>query len=386
MWASLAKLEDAAIDRPPSARRDIGNTENVYMPVQNDSTATSIRTQDLVCRTAETGRAGEASDVQGRSAVQPAQAGAQPQRAAVDPARQADARIRASGDERARMTAEPSGRSATAQPAARGLSEAGTLRRGGNNDPQQVRELQTRLNERGARLEVDGRFGPRTERAVRDFQRENGLSADGVVGQRTKEKLRGEATSPTRPRETGPTDNPQTPRAPGTDPTMPGSKISGGPNRSQFDRELQNPAVRQRMQTLAVAEVGSHAQAQRAVMETIFNRAQATGKTLMETMNSRYYQPMQNGGGPMRRAEASIRNSPALQRQLDDAMRDVRAGSNVSNYATDNASAGVARAAERSQVITARIGGETFSRKEGRRNGVSHPDYRPWFNNHPRNP
>jgi hypothetical protein len=37
-------------------------------------------------------------------------------------------------------------------------------------------------------------------------------------------------------------------------------------------------------------------------------------------------------------------------------------------------------------VITARIGGETFSRKEGRRNGVSHADYRPWLRNHPRNP
>jgi hypothetical protein len=121
-------------------------------------------------------------------------------------------------------------------------------------------------------------------------------------------------------------------------------------------------------------------------METIFNRAQATGRTLSQTMDPRYYEPMQRGGAPMARAEDAVRASPALQRQLDDAMRDVRAGSNVSNYATDNASAGVARAAERSQVITARIGGETFSRKEGRRNGVSHADYRPWLRDHPRNP
>ena len=358
------------------------------MPVEND-TSSSVRTQDLVRRAAETGRAAEPSAQPGQP--RPAQPAAEAQRPAVDPARQADARRLAVGDERARAAAVPDSSARPPQPVARGLEGGGSLRRG-SRDEQSVRDVQTELNRRGANLQVDGRFGPLTERAVRDFQRANSLSPDGVVGSRTKQTMRGSGAAPqepTRPGETRPgaaTENEQTPRAPGTDPTMPATKIAGGPNRSQFDRELQNPAVRARMQALTVAEVGaSNPRAQRALMETIFNRAQATNTTLMQTMNSRYYAPMQHGGAAMARAESAVRNNPALQRQLDDGMRDVRAGSNVSNYATDNASAGVARAAERSQAITARIGGETFSRKEGRRNGVSHADYRPWLRNHPRN-
>ncbi|MCH5186837.1 MAG: peptidoglycan-binding protein [Oscillospiraceae bacterium] len=54
-----------------------------------------------------------------------------------------------------------------------------------------VRKLQTRLNELGYSLEVDGSFGPSTLDAVLDFQAKNGLDADGSVGPRTWEKLLG---------------------------------------------------------------------------------------------------------------------------------------------------------------------------------------------------
>ncbi|HEY0988185.1 MAG TPA: peptidoglycan-binding domain-containing protein [Kofleriaceae bacterium] len=42
--------------------------------------------------------------------------------------------------------------------------------------------MQTRLNERGETVVVDGAFGPRTREAVVRFQHTNGLEADGVVG------------------------------------------------------------------------------------------------------------------------------------------------------------------------------------------------------------
>ncbi len=58
-----------------------------------------------------------------------------------------------------------------------------TVRRGDGGA--EVRRLQSRLVELGAELEVDGAFGPATERAVSAFQRQRGLSADGVVGPQT---------------------------------------------------------------------------------------------------------------------------------------------------------------------------------------------------------
>jgi N-acetyl-anhydromuramyl-L-alanine amidase AmpD len=52
-----------------------------------------------------------------------------------------------------------------------------------------VRELQTRLTGAGLSIRVDGIFGPRTEAAVRSFQRAQRLRADGVVGPQTWQRL-----------------------------------------------------------------------------------------------------------------------------------------------------------------------------------------------------
>lgn len=60
---------------------------------------------------------------------------------------------------------------------------------GGKND-HHVEQIQKRLNQLGYRLTVDGRFGPKTEAAVRSFQRKQRLSADGFVGRNTWSRLR----------------------------------------------------------------------------------------------------------------------------------------------------------------------------------------------------
>lgn len=48
-----------------------------------------------------------------------------------------------------------------------------------------VRELQEALNRHGYSLAVDGVFGDKTKAAVRDYQKQNGLKLDGVVGSET---------------------------------------------------------------------------------------------------------------------------------------------------------------------------------------------------------
>lgn len=54
-----------------------------------------------------------------------------------------------------------------------------------------VRQLQIALNDLGAdpRLEVDGRYGPATRRAVREFQAVAGLSVDGIAGPLTRAQI-----------------------------------------------------------------------------------------------------------------------------------------------------------------------------------------------------
>jgi peptidoglycan hydrolase-like protein with peptidoglycan-binding domain len=55
---------------------------------------------------------------------------------------------------------------------------------------ERVWTIQYLLNARiGARLAVDGKFGPRTTAAVKAFQRKYHLSADGIVGPQTWAKL-----------------------------------------------------------------------------------------------------------------------------------------------------------------------------------------------------
>ena len=62
------------------------------------------------------------------------------------------------------------------------------LRRGMRGED--VRELQNKLASLGYDVgPVDGIFGPRTERAVIEFQKNNGLKVDGIVGPQTYDML-----------------------------------------------------------------------------------------------------------------------------------------------------------------------------------------------------
>lgn len=58
-----------------------------------------------------------------------------------------------------------------------------------NSVGESVKELQTKLNEIGYKLDVDGVFGGLTLDAVTSYQKANGLVTDGIVGEKTWEKL-----------------------------------------------------------------------------------------------------------------------------------------------------------------------------------------------------
>ena len=75
----------------------------------------------------------------------------------------------------------------------------GVILREGMTGPS-IRQVQERLNVLGAnpRLSEDGIFGPRTAAAVRAFQQQRGLNADGIVGPITWNALFG-ATAPPPP-------------------------------------------------------------------------------------------------------------------------------------------------------------------------------------------
>ncbi len=52
-----------------------------------------------------------------------------------------------------------------------------------------VKKAQAALNDKGYNVAVDGRFGPNTQTAVRNFQAQNGLTASGMLDNATLNAL-----------------------------------------------------------------------------------------------------------------------------------------------------------------------------------------------------
>lgn len=101
---------------------------------------------------------------------------------------------------------------------------SGTFRQGMKGD--EVKQLQEALNAKGARLDVDGKFGKDTAAAVRQFQEQQGLKVDGIAGKDTLGRLQGGGqTPPTEgtPAETQPGATP--PEAPPPGATQPGGRL-----------------------------------------------------------------------------------------------------------------------------------------------------------------
>lgn len=55
----------------------------------------------------------------------------------------------------------------------------------------EVKWLQWMLKRHGYNLQIDGIFGPKTLKAVKDFQKKHDLVVDGLVGKKTKAALKG---------------------------------------------------------------------------------------------------------------------------------------------------------------------------------------------------
>jgi hypothetical protein len=110
----------------------------------------------------------------------------------------------------------------------------------------------------------------------------------------------------------------------------------------RFDAEFaRDPQLAEDMMKISLGE-NQNPSANQSVIETIFNRASARGTSLRAQMQQvgvgrgGYYPGTTFAGGA-----ANMRN-PKLRAMAEEHVRRVRGGGNVSNYATDNSSIGLA--------------------------------------------
>ena len=147
---------------------------------------------------------------------------------------------------------------------------------------------------------------------------------------------------------------------------------TGEVNRERIRKELESdPDLQRLLYASTAAEVGGQGEAaQQAYMETVTNRAAASGRSLRSILLSPGYYPDST-------KEKLNNQSPP---DYNDQLNRVLAGSNITNLATDNASSGLADRRVAAGNPSTRIGGELFyanyyGSKVG---GTGVPKYKVW--------
>jgi hypothetical protein len=128
-----------------------------------------------------------------------------------------------------------------------------------------------------------------------------------------------------------------------------------------------NPALKERLAAVMLAEEGGDPTARTALAESALNRGVSRGiPSLDAVVDPNYYAVFRDGG--YQKALGRLRSDPQLRAQVySDMDRASHGGSNVSNLATDNASGQVAANAKTNSTHTWTAGnGETFTRKDVR--------------------
>jgi peptidoglycan hydrolase-like protein with peptidoglycan-binding domain len=235
-----------------------------------------------------------------------------------------------------------------------------------------IEEVQTLLEKHGYTLKgygIDGDFGNETEKAVLEFQSNNkssGLIESGKIDGATLLALRSMTAVRRSAEKPAPhSDEPKDTSNTGRDFGKFIRNIRAVPSRMKLVN--MSPKTKERLYKLTQAEVGSQgARAQQAFMETVVNRASIQGKSIDYTVSDhRYYEPINTkGNGNVDNLRPVSNNAKA---KYDKILDKVIEGSNITNGATHNASAGVAKNWESKydgQAGTRRdIGGETFYSK-----------------------
>ncbi len=140
-----------------------------------------------------------------------------------------------------------------------------------------------------------------------------------------------------------------------------GSSTNLKDDRARYAEELKNnPALRDKILRIAANEQGKNPQGTQAVIESMMNRASVRGTTLEQ--QARWHKAEKGGyyemGNMGRGALENVEHRKVLEQSLSNAL----GGGNLSNYATDNASQGLAARERASGAFKYRkdYTGETF--------------------------